>query len=301
MANVRGQVYGPDGGLLHLSIRILLSGEDGQRPPYSFFTDSKGAFVINELEQGATYTLIVESDGSTWATTRQTIFIAGPRPYVTFQLRPLDAAPIVGPKVSVATLNQEIPRGARHEYETGVKQLVAGDAERARKSFERAIELFPDFVAARSELAVLMMREGELAPAEALLRRAIEIDSSAVRPLLNLGLCLYRQQRYAEAMPFLERGVQLQPVDPSGNLIFGITLVMAGDDARAEPVLRKTYELGGKRYAKAQLYLSHIYTRQKKYDSAAEALETYLRDLPDVPDASDLRVTLSKLRAAARP
>lgn len=300
-ANVRGQVYAPEGAPLSMVIRIELSGEDGQRPPFHFFTDSKGAFVINELAQGSTYTLIVETDGKSWATTRQNIFVSGPRPYVTVQLRPLEGAPIVGPKVSVTVLNQNIPRGARQEFESGVEQLVAGNAGIARKNFERAIELYPEYVGARSELAVLLMRDGELAPAEALLRRALEIDSTAVRPLLNLGLCLYRQQRYADALPYLERGVQLQPDNANGNMIFGITLAMTVDDARAEPVLRKAYELGGKHFAKAQLYLSRIYTRQKKYELAAAALDTYLRDVPEVPDAEALRATLIKLRAAANP
>jgi Tfp pilus assembly protein PilF len=289
--------------MLTAVIRIELSGEDGQRPPFNFFTDSKGAFVISELAQGATYLLVVETDGKTWATTRQNIYVSGPRPFVTVQLRPIETSrsAATSPSISVAELNQNVPRGARREYDMAVEQLSEGNAERARKSFERAIELFPDFVGARSELAVLLMREGELAPAEALLRRAVEIDSAAALPLFNLGLCLYRQQRYADALPYLERGVQLQPVNANGNLIFGITLAMAGDDARAEPVLRKSYELGGKRYAKAQLYLSRIYTRQKKYDRAAETLDAYLRDLPDVSDAEALRATLVKLRAAANP
>ena len=291
----------PGGAPFQGNIRIQLSGEDGQRPPEYFFTDSKGAFVLMNLSQGASYTLVVESDGKNWATTRETFWALGPRPYVTVHLRPLESTHTSGAAVSVAELNQNVPRGARKEFETAVEQLAGGDVARARKGFERAIELFPDYVDARSELAVLLMREGDLARAETLLRHAIEIDSAAARPQLNLGLCLYRQQRYADALPFLERGVQLQPVNPNGNLVFGITLVMAGNDARAEPVLRTAYEQGGKAYAKAELYLSRLYTRQKKYGPAAEALDTYLRDVPGDPDADSLRATLGKLRAASHP
>jgi Tfp pilus assembly protein PilF len=299
--NVRGQVYGPNGAPLQTTIRLQLSGEDGRRPPEYYFTDSKGAFVLGLLAQGAGYTLIVESDGKTWATTRVSFYALGLRPYVLIHLLPFESAPSPGTSVSVAELNQNVPHGARKEYESAIQQLAAGDLLRARKGFERAIQLFPDFVEARSELAVVSMREGDLPAAEALLRRALELDSAAVRPLLNLGLCLYRQQRYAEALPFLERGVQLHPVNAHGNFLYGITLVMAGDDARAEPVLLKAYEQGGKHYAKAQLYLSQLFVRQKKFERAAEALDIYLRDLPDAPDAHDLRATLSKLRAASRP
>jgi Tfp pilus assembly protein PilF len=198
-------------------------------------------------------------------------------------------------------LNQSIPRAARNEYGAAVEQLAKGDLDRARKSFHRAIELYPEFVEARSELAALHMRDGDNARAEALLRRALEIDNSAVRATLNLGLCLYRQQRYADALPFLERGVQLQPVNGHAHMLLGITLVLSGDDARAEPILLRAYEQGGKHCARAQYYLSRLYTRQKNYPRAAGALELYLRDLPDDPDAESLRATLTKLRAAVRP
>jgi len=283
------------------NIRFRLSGEDGERPPEIFDTDTKGSCILYSMTQGASYTLVVDTDGKNWATTTERFYALGPRPNVTIHLRPMERAMSTAGSVSVAELNQNIPRAARNEYGAAVEQLAKGDLDRARKSFQRAIELYPEFVEARSELAALHMRDGDNAGAEALLRRALEIDNSAVRATLNLGLCLYRQQRYADALPFLERGVQLQPVNGHAHMLLGITLVLSGDDARAEPILLRAYEQGGKHCARAQYYLSRLYTRQKNYPRAAEALEVYLRDLPDDPDAESLRVTLTKLRAAARP
>jgi tetratricopeptide (TPR) repeat protein len=299
--NVRVQIYAPNGARMEGNIRFRLSGEDGDRPPETFDTDTKGSCVLYSMTQGMSYTLVVDSDGKNWATTTERFYVLGTRSNVTIHLRPLESVASSAAIVSVAELNQNIPRAARNEYGAAVEQLAAGDLDRARKSFQRAIDLYPDFVEARSELAVLRMREGDIAGAEALLRRALEIDNAAVRATLNLGLCLYRQQRYADALPFLERGVQLQPVNGHAHLLLGITLVMSGDDARAEPILLRAYEQGGKPCARAQYYLSRLYTRQKNYPRAAGALEVYLRDLPDEPDAESLRATLTKLRAAARP
>jgi Flp pilus assembly protein TadD len=299
--NVRGQIYAPSGAPMEGNIRFRLSGEDGDRPPEVFDTDTKGSFILYSMKQGASYTLVVDSDGKNWATTTERFYALGPRPYVTIHLRPMESASSSLASVSVAELNQNIPRAARNEYGAAVEQLAKGDLGRARKSFQRAIELYPEFVEARSELAVLLMRDGDNAGAEALLRRALEIDNAAVRATLNLGLCLYRQQRYADALPFLERGVQLQPVNGQAHMLLGITLVMSGDDVQAEPILLRAYEQGGKHCARAQYYLSRLYTRQKNYARAAGALELYLRDLPDDPDAESLRATLTKLRAAVRP
>lgn len=299
-ANVRGQVFLPKGDPAQMVIRVDLSGDDGLLPPQSFYTDSMGRFGFRGLVQGNHYTFVVESDGKTWGTSRESVLITGDEhPFITIHLRPLLASPISErPSISAAELRQTVPPPALRAYEFAVAQLAAGDLAKARKQFERAIELFPDFVEARSELAVVFMRQDSLASAEALLRRALEIDSAAVRPLLNLGLCLYRQQRFKEALVPLERGVQLKPVNPHGNLLYGITLEAAGDDEHAEPVLRQAYDQGGKHFAKAQLYLSQLHARQKKYDLAAQALDIYLRDAPAAPDAAALRTTLAKLRAA---
>ena len=136
--------------------------------------------------------------------------------------------------------------------------------------------------------------------AETLLRRAIEIDPAAPRPLLNLALCIHRQARYAEAVAPLERAIQLEPENWRAHLLLGINWVMAGNDPRAEPVLLKSYELGGQSAASAQYYLSRFYAAKRLYERAAKALEIYLRDVPTDPDAAALQETVAKLRNARR-
>ncbi|MCL5287896.1 MAG: carboxypeptidase-like regulatory domain-containing protein [Acidobacteria bacterium] len=128
---VRGQIYGPRGAAIQGQIQFRLSGEDGRRPPESFSTDSKGSFILRDMIPGASYTLIVDSDGKNWATTTERFYALGPRPFITIHLRPLESAPLAGGSVSVAELSQKVPQGARQEYAAAVEQLAAGNVERA--------------------------------------------------------------------------------------------------------------------------------------------------------------------------
>ncbi|MBI3404537.1 MAG: tetratricopeptide repeat protein [Acidobacteria bacterium] len=283
-------------------VRFEVTSDDGRIPPQTFFTDSNGRINI-VLVNNTSYILTVESDGKTWATTVLRFTILGNRPIVQVDLRPIEFVVVAnGDKVSAATLKADVPPSARKEYESAIEQIVQGHTTEARSGLERAITLYPDYVAARNELAVALMKQGELSEAETHLRRSLETDSSAVQPLLNLGLCLYRQERYTDALPFLQKGVQLAPQHPGALLLLGMTLVMSGDDKSAEPVLLRSYQTEGKKAARAQFYLSHIYTRAKDYRRAADALEIYLRDKPAEPNAVELRATLVKLQAAtARP
>lgn len=296
--NVRGQVYAPQGGQLQQSIRVELKSDDASRPPDFVFTDGSGRFFLHNLFPGRSYTVTVESDGKNWATTSVRFIPSGFRPTVQIDLNPLEKQVAEGgARVSVAELKQDVPADARKEFEAALELMAQGESARARPLLARAIELYPDFVSARNELAVALLKEGDLAGAEAQLRRALETDATAVRPLLNLGLCLYRQQRYPDALPFLDKAVQLDPNLSGAQLLLGITLVMAGNDHRAEATLKRAYAQGGRRNARAQFYLARLYTRRKDYSRAALALETYLREVPDDPNASELRETLERLRS----
>jgi TolA-binding protein len=83
-------------------------------------------------------------------------------------------------------------------------------------------------------------------------------------------------------------------------LLLGVNWVMDSNDARAEAALLKAYDLGGQAAAKAQYHLARFYTTKRLYERAAKALQIYLRDVPNDPDAIELQETVTKLRTARR-
>ncbi|MBI3404536.1 MAG: tetratricopeptide repeat protein [Acidobacteria bacterium] len=296
---MRGQVNLPGGGPVQATVRFEIASDDGSRPPMREFTDSQGRFSVR-LALEISYSITIESDEQTWATTVVHFTPSGWHPTLSVDLRPLQRRDTFGSNsVTAAELRQDVPGQARKEFDAAVAQMAKGNTAEGRAGLERAVAMHPDFVAAQNELAVLIMKDGALSEAGNHLRKALEVDPVAVRPLLNLGLCLYRQQRYTEAIPFLQKAVQVMPKYPGANLLLGLSLVMIGDDKSAEPVLHRAYETEGRRAARAQLLLSQIYARMKNYKRASVALDTYLRDVPTDPDAESLRATLAKLQDAS--
>ena len=300
LVNVRVQFYLPNGEPLQQSIRYQLLADDASRPPDYQFTNSAGTSMIFRVRPFSTYIIVVESDGKNWGnTTSRFLVTPGRAPSVQVQLEPLRTERIVsGPSVSAAALQQKVPRDARRQFENAVKRLEKGEHGAAEPLLLRAVEIFPDYVDARNELAVTLLKSGKLADAEAHLRHALDVDAVAVRPLLNLGLCLQRQQRFTDAQPFLEKAAQLRPDHASSLYLLGFNDVLLGNDAAAEPRLVRAYEIGGSNVARTQLLLAQLYTRRKDYARAAVALETYLRDVPDAPDTASLQRVLLRLRAA---
>lgn len=297
--NVR--IYAPQGGPLQETIRFTLVAEDGHRPPEDFYTDSRGIYNFSSLRPLRNYTILVPGDGRRFGDTRHSFIAMCRQMSVPVQLSDVMLRQeSKGPSVSLYSLKQDVPRAARREYDQAIDQLEKDDATRALKHLERAVQLFPDYVEALNELAVLQMKAGELAAAEQNLRHALSIDAAAVLPLLNLGLVLMRQEKYADAIEPLEKATQLAPANARAYMLLGSAQMAAGRAEPAELSLQRAYELGGKNMARANLELARLYARRSLYDRAVASLSKYLDDVPDDPNSASLKETLERLRAAAR-
>jgi tetratricopeptide (TPR) repeat protein len=300
--DVVGQVHAPTGGPLQQNVRIHFQSDDGFRPPEIVFSDSNGRFVLQKLSPDVSYTITVEGDGKNWETTVVRFMPMGRRPSLQIYLKAMERKVVSGPgAVSAVELSQDVPKAARKEFEAALELITNGQTDQGRALLLSAIDTFPNFVEAHNELAVLMMKGSDLAGAETHLRRAVAINPAAPLPLLNLALCLQRQQRYSESLSLLRKAVQLQPANAKAHLMLGLSLMKTQAFDQAEPALLRAYELGGARTARAQYYLSWMYTQRKDFERAAAALEIFLRDSPDDPDAEALQLTLARLRAANTP
>ncbi len=298
---IRGQVYSPKGLPFREQIRMEVREQSPRSRQEYIYTDTLGRFEF----QGRTnviHIIRVESDGETYAETIVDFIPSGINPFVHIYLRRLEkpGTPTAEQSIASASSFQQVPRSARKEFERGVNLLKKNQPAEAREKFEKAIQLFPEYVDARNELAVLLMRESQLAAAESHLQKAIAVDSAASNALLNLGLCLVRQDRAAQAIPYLERAVQLQPTNAPAHLLYGVALALDGKDDLAESILLRSYELGGKQVSQAQFHLARIYIKRDDAVRAAKALDTYLKDTPDDPNAAQLRGTLVQLQQAAK-
>jgi outer membrane protein assembly factor BamD (BamD/ComL family) len=69
------------------------------------------------------------------------------------------------------------------------------------------------------------------------------------------------------------------------------------DFAAAEHELRAAYDLGGAAFAEALFYLGQVYMNTGQRTLARQALELYLRLLPQAANAAEARQLLGILRS----
>ncbi len=116
---------------------------------------------------------------------------------------------------------------------------------------------------------------------------------------IKMGMVLMRQSKFAAATVVLREAVKAEPDSALAHFNLGAALLQTGNLDEAEANLLRAYEIKGAGMPGAQLMLGQLYFQKKDYPKAIQAFETYLRDLPDAPNASQVKEAIQKLKQAS--
>lgn len=299
--SIRGKIFLPTGNLPEQRMRVVLEASSGGIAG-EVFSDTVGNFEFRGISSG-TYRVVVPSDGRMHETAQESVEAYGTfsRSFtVQIYLKEKNSDPTARPngKVLSAADIQEVPKDAKKIYEQGVKLAKNNKAPEAEAKFRDALKIFPDYLHALNKLGEQMAAQNKNEDAQAAFERAIAINSKFALPHINLGMLMINQKRYDEAVAELEIGNSNDDSYPMGHLNLGLALMMKPQPEmdRAERELLRTLEMGKRDFVHVRKYLFNLNVRRHEMSKAAEQLEAYLREVPDAPDAADVRLMLDKVK-----
>lgn len=200
----------------------------------------------------------------------------------------LQTATKVDERFYVARLNFGIVLNRQHKFAQAVGIL------------NNLSKVAPSLKGLRLALVEAWIGTGQLPPAEKALRETLADSQVPALDLVEvhykLGVVLSRQDRYAEAIKELETATQLDPNAANAHLLLGAGLLELKRYREAERELLTAYQLNRAEMGNAQLFLGQLYLAEQKYDAAQKALEQYLLDVPNAPNAAQIRTTIDKLK-----
>ena len=129
------------------------------------------------------------------------------------------------------------------------------------------------------------------------LQKALSLKGADTVDLkIKLGMVDLRQGNFVTAVAAFREATSAEPDNALAQFNLGAALLESNDLDGAETALRRAYQIEGARMPGAQLQLGQLYFRKKDYPKAIEAFELYLRDLPNAPNAAQVREAVNKLR-----
>lgn len=299
--SISGTIYSPSGEKMAKRIRIrLVTMTVGDR---TSMTDDSGNFSFRGLKNG-NYTVTVDGEKE-FEPFRQDVSIitlnGSPPQEYSISIR-LTTKKTTEPRaVVVSSEFANVPAKALDFYKKAVELAKAGDHKGAIEQLQFATSEYPEFMLAYNDMGVEHLRLNDLEKADESLRLALKIKPDAFEPLMNRGMVLVFLKRFSEAEAFLRNAIKIKEQSAVSHYFLGQALANLGRFDDAEKELVSSVKLGGDEMKEAHRILAIIYNVRGDKTQAVVELETYLRLVPNTPDAEQLRQVILQLKGLAAP
>jgi tetratricopeptide (TPR) repeat protein len=199
--------------------------------------------------------------------------------------RTLREAIKINDKPYIAPLNLGIVLNERHAYKEATEVLL------------RLQHRNPDLTKIHAPLIEALMETQQWPQAEAEIKKALAVsDANLVGLKTKMGMVELRLGKYDQAAIVSREVIAIDPDNALAHFSLGAALLESGKLADAERPLRRAYEIKGSAMPGVQFLLGQLYFRKKDYQKSLDSFETYLRELPGAPNASQVREAIVKLK-----
>jgi tetratricopeptide (TPR) repeat protein len=304
-AVIEGRVVLPSGLSIDRNVKITV--RNSQSVLNTLYTNKHGEFQIGNLSQGL-YFLQAEisggKDSSKYESPVAKVLLGRGIVYeLTLQLRELvepQSAFLHGRVVSAAELRQPVPAAAKKEYNQGLKLVEKGDFVQAAAHFTQAIDLYPEYLAARNDLGAQYLKLKRLDEAEEHFRLVLNGDPKNFNAKFNLGLVRVERRDYQGAVVNLNQAIGMDSARPTARLWLGFALLEMGNHVGAERELAQALIMGGSECVAAHYHLARVYLGRGDSAEALRSLKAYLQESPKGEYAKSAKEMADKLEAALK-
>ena len=175
------------------------------------------------------------------------------------------------------------PNNPVAQFNLGRVHAARGELEQARQRFQKAIDLRPDYVMARLELAQLQLRGRDFDAALKSAEQVLSIDRTSTAARLIESTALMGQKKFAESRQLLDSMLQANPSAPDVLFQLGLVNLAENKFKEAGDAFRRSYELNP---ANPRGLLGMVETEmaQNHPDQAMQLLQTEAAKAPNRMD-----------------
>ena len=207
-----------------------------------------------------------------------------------------ETTPLQTPSGSVSAFDMKAPAKARREYEKGYLLLMKKDAQGAIEHLEKAVALYPKFVAALNALgtAYLNLHQNEQAREE--FQKAVALDDHLANSYLNLGCADIALKEYPAAEEALKKAAEIVPLDLEVQKALAYGEYLNRDYPAVLATMQKVHEGKHEGAAVVHYFAAAAFEGQNNLPEAEAQMEVLLKEDPQSPSAEEFRVILQGIK-----
>jgi hypothetical protein len=199
--------------------------------------------------------------------------------------------------ISARRLN--IPNKAHQEFERGANALGHKDWPEAKKRFEAAIAIFPDYDLAYNGLGDAAMATGDTAAARAALGKAISLNKNFAEAYRNLARVAFAEHNYEEADTLLLQSLIIDPLNARALTYAANAELLTHKYSDAIAHARKAHTLPHEGLAGVHIVAAHACEATNQLQEAVKEYRLYLDEDPRGRDVAVARAAITRLGGAA--
>jgi tetratricopeptide (TPR) repeat protein len=198
--------------------------------------------------------------------------------------------------VSATMLN--VPEKAEKEFKKGSEALKKKEWEEAKKGFNSAIGIYPEYDAAYNGLGVALMGTGDSKAARPAFEKAISLNDHFAEAYRNLARISLSEKKFEETDNLLTRSLSSDPLNSwaLAYAAYAELQLRRFNDAIAHA--RKAHEGEHKDLASVHIVAALALEATDQKAEAAEQYRLYLREDPSGRDAARAKAKLAVLEGA---
>ena len=204
-----------------------------------------------------------------------------------------------GGAATVSATQLKIPEKAQKEFDKGVDAFASGDNKKAEQNFNKAIEDYPKYADAYSNLGVLYMKTGQQPKAKEAFAKAIGVDDKFVPGYVNLAKLSFAEHKYPEAEATLTKALSLAPDNLDALALLATSEYMNKENDKALANIRHLHSLPGhEQFSGVHLLAAQILMAKSERDQAIDQYIAFLQESPNDLRVPAVRQTLAQIKAA---
>ncbi len=191
------------------------------------------------------------------------------------------------------------PELARKAYGKGVNAMTDEKWAAAQKNFEKAVEIYPDYAQAWSDLGEVLRKQSKPTEARTAWEKAVQADPKYIKPYIQLTMLDLAEKHPEDAVAIAGKAVAMNPLEfPELYFYYAVANYSLKHFDLAEANARRATELdSAHEIPRAEVLLATVLIAKGDRSGALQHFRKYLEIVPKATDADQIKRAIAALEA----